>query len=312
MRFTIVGAGGLGGLLGALLSRAGNEVSFVARGESKKVLIRQGIEVASPMGRFSVGPLRASEDPADLGAAEVVIVAVKAWQVPEVAPSLNPLLGPGTVVIPLQNGVEAADQLQRALRPGSVLGGVCHVLSWIEKPGQVVHQGSPPLVTLGELGERTGRRLEQLAEVFQAAQIKTVLSSNIRGDLWEKLLFVEAVGSVGAVTRVSADVFRAIPQSRSMLMAAMREVQAVAGDLGVQMRADAVDHALARVDRLPAGATTSMQRDIMEGRPSELEDQTGAVVRLGAKGRSSVPVHEFMLAALLPQERRARLPRAAA
>ncbi len=306
MKVTIVGAGGVGGLIGALLSRAGSEVSFVARGESRKILTEQGLEISSPLGQFSVGPFKASEDPAMLAPSDVVFVAVKAWQIPEVAASLKPLVGPGTLVIPLQNGVEAADQLQSALGNGPVVGGIFHVLSWLEKPGHVVHQGSVPMVTLGELQGGAGSRLERAAKLVRAAGMKVVLSSNIRGDLWEKLLFVEPVGSVGAVTRGSADVFRSTPESRSLLITAMREVQTVAGDLGVAVRADAVDHALARVDRLPTGATTSMQRDIMEGRPSELEDQTGAVVRLGAKAGSAVPAHEFLLAALLPQERRAR------
>ena len=312
MRFTIVGAGGLGGLLGALLSRSGNDVSFVARGETKEVLTRRGIELSSPLGQFSVGPFKASEDPAALGPAEVIIVAVKAWQVPEVAARLKPLVASDTLVIPLQNGVEAADQLQSALGPGPVVGGVCHVFSWIEKPGHVVHKGIPPQVTVGELEGGVGKRLERVAEVLQAAQIKPVLSRNIRGDLWEKLLFVEPVGSVGAVTRVSVDIFRSMPESRAMLTAAMQEIQTVAGDLAIQMRPDALDQSLARVDRLPPGSTTSMHRDIVEGRPSELEDQTGAVVRLGTKAGSSVPVHQLLLAALLPQERSARLrsPRA--
>src|SRR5262244_1361703 len=271
MRFTIVGAGGLGGLLGALLARAGHEVSFVARGETREVLARRGIELSSPLGQFSAGPFRASDDPAALGPTEVVIVALKAWQVPEMAARLKPLIGADTVVIPLQNGVEAADQLQSALGREPVVGGVCHVFSWIEKPGHVVHKGIPPRVTVGELEGGVGKRLERVADALQPAQIKPVLSPNIRGDLWEKLLFVEPVGSVGAVTRVSVDVFRTLPESRAMLTAAMQEVEAVAADLGVQMQADALDQALARVDRLPAGSTTSMHRDIVEGRPSELE-----------------------------------------
>lgn len=306
MRFTIVGAGGLGGLLGALLSRSGNDVSFVARGETKEILTRRGVELSSRLGQFSVGPFRASEDPEALGPTDVVIVAVKAWQVSGVAARLKPLVGSDTVVIPLQNGVEAGDQLQSALGRGPVVGGVCHVFSWVEEPGHVVHKGIPPQVTVGELEGGVGKRLERVAEALQPAQIKAVLSPNIRGDLWEKLLFVEPVGSVGAVTRVSVDVFRSVPESRAMLTAAMHEIHTVAGDLAVQMRPDAVEQALARVDRLPAGSTTSMHRDVVEGRPSELEDQTGAVVRLGTKAGSSVPIHQLLLASLLPRERRAR------
>jgi len=306
MRVAVVGSGGVGGLFAGLLARAGIEVALVARGQSLQTIQTEGLHVTSPLGDFTIRPVAASADPAALGRADVVLVSVKAWQVSEVAPKLLPLLKPDSVVIPVQNGVEAADQLQAVLPKGSVAGGICHVQSWIDKPGHVIHVGIPPLLTLGELSGKVSPRLEAIAEAFKRAGITMALSSSIRADLWEKLLFVEPLGSIGAVTRVPVDIFRSVPESRAMLVEAMQEVSRVAAALGIQVRADAVDRSMKRVDSLPAGSIASMHRDIAEGRPSELEQQTGAIVRFATQTRTSASLHSWLRAALLPQELQAR------
>jgi 2-dehydropantoate 2-reductase len=306
MKIAVIGAGGVGGLLGGLLARAGNEVAFLARGQSLQALKQEGLRVDSPLGSFSIGPVVASSDPAELGRADVVVVAVKAWQVSGIAAGLQPLLKQDSTVIPTQNGVEAADQLQAALPGRAVVGGVCHVIAWLAQPAHVVHQGIPPQLTLGELSGGVSPRLEKIAQEFKRAGMTMFLSPNIQSDLWEKLLFVEPLGSVGAVTRVSADVFRSVPESRAMVVEAMREIQRVSTALGIQLRADPVERSMARLDSLPVGSTASMHRDIVEGRLSELEEQTGAVVRFGRKANAPAPVHEWLRSALLPQELQAR------
>ncbi len=306
MKVAVVGSGGVGGLLAGLLARAGIEVALLARGQTLQVLRTEGLHVTSPLGDFTIRPVVASADPSALGRADIVVVAVKAWQVSEVAPQLLPLLKPDTVVIPVQNGVEAADQLQAVLPAGSVVGGICHVQAWIDKPGHVTHVGIPPLLTLGELSGKVSPRLENIAEAFKRAGMTMVLSSSIRADLWEKLLFVEPLGSVGAVTRVPVDVLRSVPESRAMLVEAMQEVSRVAASLGIQVPGEAVDRSMKRVDSLRAGSIASMHRDIAEGRPSELEQQTGAVVRFAKETRTAAPLHAYLRSALLPQELQAR------
>jgi 2-dehydropantoate 2-reductase len=306
MKITIVGPGAVGGLLGALLARKGEEVSFVARGEALRAIQERGLQIKGPDGDFDTGALRAEESPASLGQSDLVLVAVKSWQVEKLAPSLRPLVGPTTVIAPMQNGVEAADHLRESLGSGPVVGGVCHVISVLEGPARVAYRGLPPQVTLGELGGAISPRLQKIAAVLQNAGMVARLSENIRGDLWEKLLFVEPLGSIGAVTRVSVDVFRSLPESRELLTSAMREVENVAGNVGIRLRSDAVERAIKRIDVLPVGATASMHRDLIAGRPSELREQTGAVVRIGKRSGAKLPVHEFLWAALLPQERQAR------
>ncbi|HEY2516109.1 MAG TPA: 2-dehydropantoate 2-reductase [Polyangiaceae bacterium] len=305
MRVVVIGAGAVGGVIGGLLARAGHTVAFVARGEARAAIRARGLSIATPSGAFTTGPLAAEEEPSALGRFDLVVVAVKAWQVAAMAPSLAPLLGEQAMVMTVQNGVEAAGRLAAALGEQAVVGSICHVLATREGPAAMRYASAPPLLTLGERSGGTSERLERLAEALRAAGMTAVVSPEIAVVLWTKLLFVEPLGSVGAVTRATADVLRAIPETRALLVQAMREVQAVAAGVGVSVPDANLEQALARVDGLPAGATASMHRDLLEGRPSELEDQTGAVVRIGKKTGVPRPVHDFLYASLLPQARAA-------
>src|SRR5512142_2679425 len=175
MRIAIVGAGGVGGLLAGLLARAGEEVLLVARGAHLEAIRARGLRVDSPLGRFTVRLSAVSEDPAALGQAEAVLLAVKSWQVEEVAPRLAPLLAPGAAVVPLQNGVEASDRLAAALPAEAVAGGVINVISWLDGPGAVKHAGVTPRIAMGERGPRAARdsvRLATLARALEAAGLE--------------------------------------------------------------------------------------------------------------------------------------------
>jgi 2-dehydropantoate 2-reductase len=305
MRIVVVGAGGVGGLFGGLLHRSGEEVAFVARGGQLAALRGGGLEVRSTLGTFEVRA-PAAEDPAALGKADAVVVAVKAWQVEEVAPKLRPLLGPRTVVVPMENGVEAVGTLAAALGEGRVAGGLTHVFAWIEAPGVVRHVGPAPRVTLGETRGGGSERLDRLAAALRKAGMEAAVIPDIEVALWEKFLFIDPLGSVGAAARSPVGAVRETSETRVLLVAAMREVAAVAKARGVALPADAVDRTLSRFDSLPVDGTASMHRDIVAGKPSELFEQTGAVVRLGAKAGVPTPVHDLLFACLLPQETQAR------
>jgi 2-dehydropantoate 2-reductase len=306
MRVVVVGAGGVGGLIGGLLARGGTQVAFVARGEHLAAMRAGGLRVDSPRASFTVTPVQASEDPAELGKADVVLVAVKGWQVREVAPRLLPLFGDGTFAVPLENGVEAASDLARVLGEERVAGGLCHMLSWVEAPGRIRHVGQILRVTVGERRGGSSPRVEALAAALRAAEVDVVVSENVDAATWEKFLFIEPFGAVGAVTRAPIGVTRAVPETRQLLVAAMNEIASLARARGVEIAADAVARALELVDKLQADGTASMQRDIVAARPSELFDQTGAVVRLGKEAALPVPIHACLYAALLPQEQAAR------
>ena len=237
---------------------------------------------------------------------DVVLVAVKAWQVPEAAAALRPLLGPGTVVIPLENGVEAPDQLASIVGREHVAGGLCHLVAFQLGPGHLRHAGLEPDVAFGELDGRESPRLEHLKRAFDRAGVKAGLAPDIRVAMWEKFLFIASLSGLGAVTRAPAGVVRALPGTRGLLESAMVEIVAVARANGVFLPDDAAARTMAFIDALPEEATASMQRDILAGRPSELEAQNGAVVRLGRETGVETPVNGFIYRALLPQELRAR------
>ena len=307
MRIAVFGTGAVGAYFGGRLAEAGEDVAFVARGDNLRAIRERGLRVSSVAGDFLIRPARASDDPAELGPADVVLVAVKAWQVAEAAEAMRPLLGPDTYVVPLLNGVEAPDQLAAALGPERVVGGICRIVAWIEAPGHIRHAGVPPWIGFGELAGGVSERLERLAAAFGRARGLIVEPlANVRAELWKKLMFIAAVCGVGAVTRAPIGVVRSRPETRRLLERAVEEVRAVAAGCGVPLPASAVTETLAFMDSLPEDTTASMQRDIIAGRPSELEAQSGAVARLARRASVEAPVHDFIWRSLLPQERRAR------
>jgi 2-dehydropantoate 2-reductase len=308
MRIVVVGAGGVGGLLAGLLARAGSDVALVARGAHGEAIRAHGLHLDSPLGRFTA-PLPVTEDPATLGPADAVLVAVKAWQVAGIAPALAPLVAAGGVAVPLQNGVEAAGRLAAALGEARVAGGLIAVLSWIEGPGAVKHAGGPPRVKLGERGPRAGTaspRLEGLAAALRAAGAEVEVVADVERAAWEKYLLIEPWGTVSAAARAPMGVVRSSPETRALLVALQEELARVGRARGVALPADVVARTMAYLDGVPHEATASMQRDLGAGRPSELADQTGAVIRLAREVGVPVPLHEALYAALLPQERAAR------
>jgi 2-dehydropantoate 2-reductase len=313
VRIAVVGAGAVGGYFGGRLAEAGHDVGFVARGATLAALRTGGLRIDSIGGDLHLPRVDATDDPATIGAVDAVIVTVKAWQVREAAPSLRPLLGPDTCVLPLQNGVEAADELADALGAARVLGGLCKILSEAVAPAHIRHSGVEPRVEIGERDGRRTPRAQALAQALDGARAVTaVVVDDIEAALWEKFLFIASFGGVGAVCRQGAGDLRAVAETHALLRAAMQEITDLAAARGVRLPAGVVERNLQFVESLPPHAMASMARDIAAGRPSELEQQPGAVVRLAARAGVAAPVHGFLYAALLPSERRARAPRATA
>ena len=308
MRIAIFGAGGVGGYFGGRLAQAGNDVTFLARGEHLRAMRERGLVVESTAGDFVVDPVRAVERPEEAGPADVVLVCVKAWQVPEAGAALGPLLGPQTFVVPLENGVEAADRLAAAVGTERVVGGLCRIVSYVAAPGRIRHAGYGPSIEVGELdGSGASPRIVALRDACaNAVGLELIVSPDIHAALWRKFLFISPLSGMGALAGGPLGEWRHDPLWRPMLRAAMDEVARLAAARGVALPFDAVERALAAVDALPPESTASMQRDVLAGRPSELEDQAGAVVRLAGASSLAVPVHEEIYRRLLPLERRAR------
>lgn len=292
MKIGIVGAGGVGGYFGARLAAAGEDVAFVARGKHLAAIAADGLVVHSPAGELQL-PVRATDDPARLGVADYVLVCVKTWQLPEVIESIRPLVGPETAIVTVQNGVEAPDQVARVHGQDAVLPGAAEVIAYVESPGVIRHLGNGKL-NVGEWGGGTTPRVEWLRDAFAGAGLQATVPDDIWVALWTKFLSVVPTGGLGTATGAGYGVLRTQPATRQLLTEATAEIRDLARARGVQLAADVVDRTLDWIDQLPADGTTSLQRDLIAGRPSELDAWTGAVVRLGRESRVPTPINTLL------------------
>lgn len=306
MKIAVIGAGAVGGYFGGRLAFGGSDVVFLVRGKTLEALRTGPLRVQSIGGNFEVD-VRATDDPAEVGDVEAVMVAVKTWQVPDAAGAIQKMPSGRSVVVPLQNGMDAHAQLATILGPGRVAGGLCRIVAQVNGPGQINHYWAEPSLAFGELEPLANAdALVRLRRAFIAARVRCEIPRNIAVAMWEKFLFIAPWGSLGAVTQLPIGPLREAPESRARLVQALHEVDAIARAEGSDLGGDSVSKTLATLDALPADTTSSMQRDIMAGRPSELEAQTGAVVRFGRKLGVPTPVHDAIYAELLPLEQRAR------
>jgi 2-dehydropantoate 2-reductase len=302
-KMVVFGAGGVGGYIAAMLARSGHWVALITRGQQLRAIKRTGLRIESSNGTFEARPSIVSDKPEEIGAVDGVILAVKTWQVADAALSLRPMLGPGTRVLALQNGVEVFQELETILGTGYALMGVCWVLSHAVEPGRIVHIGLDPALVVGEReGGCLSPNAAMLAEALAKSGFQVHTSADIERSVWEKWVFVSAVSGVGAVARGTFGEIRLWPATRELTRALMNEVAAVATSRGIKLSEDVVDRNMALVDAMPANGTASMQRDILAGRPSELETLVGAIIRFGVCGGIPTPVARFIYGCLSLQE----------
>ena len=306
MRIAIFGAGGIGGYLGGRLSQAGEEVVLIARGEHLAAIREHGLRVDSIKGDFVATPALATDNPSEAGIVDAVILGVKTWQVIGAAKAMRPMIGPNTFVVPMQNGVEAPVQLASVLGEKAVVIGLGGLISYIVGPGHILHAGSEPFVSFGESDDSHSDRTQRLLEAFLNAGVTANIPDNVYAARWGKLAFMAANSGVGAITRVPVGQWGSMAGSWEMAQQVVKEVLAVAHAKGINIPVDALPATIARLESSPPSGTSSMQRDLMEGRPSELEVQNGGVVRLGLEAGVPTPVNSFIYDSLLPQEMKAR------
>lgn len=307
MKILIFGAGGIGGYFGGRLVQAGADVTLIARGRHLVTLQENGLKLESAAGDVHIPSVQATDKPADVGPVDVVLMCVKMDQLADALDTLKPVLNPSTLIVPLQNGVDAPRMIVDRWGREHAGVGLCAIISYVTAPGVIRHETGQPMIRLGEIDNRGTERIYQLHKVLDGAPgMGGEIPTDVWVSLWRKFILFAAAAGMGALTRVPVDVFRSVPETRVMLHAMMRETTAVGQAHGIRLSAEDTARALKFVDRLAAGGTTSMQRDVMAGRPSELHFQSGAVVRLGQEVGVPTPTHEFVYHALLPQEREAR------
>jgi len=309
-RVVVVGAGAVGGFFGGLLARAGEDVSFVARGATLEALRDQGLTVRSrEVGEFVVRP-SATDDPASLGRADLVLFCVKTYDFDEAVELVRPLVGAGTSVLPLQNGVDAAERLGRSLGREDVLVGVTYVRAYRSAPSVVEHDANRQII-VGEPGGGVSQRAEEVVDLLRGADIAAESHANVQVPMWVKFVGICGV-ALTAVTRLPFGPLLASSESRALLVDAMQEVAAVGRAQGVAIPEDAVDRLMGLLPNYPPTARSSMADDLEAGRRLELESLTGTVVRLGRESGVPTPVNRVMYAALKSYaDGQPRMPRVA-
>lgn len=294
MRIAVFGTGGVGGYFGGRLAHVGEDVTFIARGEHLRAIQTAGLKVDSLNDDFVIFPAKATNDPREVGEVDLVIVGVKAWQVPEAAREMKPLVSSTTTVLPLQNGVDAVPQLASELGAERVVGGLCRIVSFVVAPGHIRHAGYKPSIVIGELDNRRTDRIMRIEQLFNRAGLETTIAPDIQVALWMKFLFIASFSGVGAIANAPAGVLRTDPNWRDQMLNAMQEIYTLAHARGIKLPPNAIEMVMVGVNALPDDATSSMQRDIAAGKPSELESQNGAVVRMAREAGVEVPTHEFI------------------
>lgn len=297
MRIAVIGAGGVGGYFGGRLAAAGSDVTFVARGAHRDAIRAAGLRIESPLGD-AVVPVRVVGDPAEIGPVDVVIVAVKLWDTEAALARIGPLLGPGTAVMSLQNGVAKDDLLRAAAGAEHVVGGLCYIAAVIERPGVIRQTGTMQRLVVGEYGAPGSPRLDAFVAACRAAGIEAAVAPDVERALWEKFVFLVGLSGATCAIRQPVGVIRAEPRARAFLAALFGEAVAVGRARGVHLDPGYAQERLAFADTLPAAMTSSMHGDLERGNRLELPWLQGAVVDMGRAANVPTPANEFVLAAL--------------
>jgi 2-dehydropantoate 2-reductase len=300
MRIAIVGAGGVGAGFGAALAKAGADVTFIARGAHLAAMKSEGLKVLSPRGDIQLVPTQATDNPAEVGPVDVVLFCVKLWDVESAGERIKPMVGPDTAVIPLQNGVDAAERLIPILGANAVMGGVAQISAAITGPALIQQVGTFMRMIFGELDGKRSVRGEELLALCLKAGFDATLSESILTDLWMKFILLASNASIVALARQPIGKLRDDPDIRPVFIAAAQEVMAVGRANGVALPANAIETMLALTDHLPPPQKPSMALDLERGNRLELPWLSGKVVELGKKLGVPTPTHSLMYAMLKP------------
>ena len=305
MKIAIIGTGGVGGYFGGKLAKAGYDVTFLARGEHLKAIQQNGLTVKSIKGDFKVDSVKATDRIDTIGLVDLLILGVKAWQVKDISYVLKTIIHKDTVVLPLQNGVLAVDELKESIKKENIIGGLCRIISKIDSPGVINHFGIEPTIVFGELDNSKTERLYKIKTVFDSAGIKAVISDDIIADLWKKFIAI-CVSGLLAVTKTTYGELRDLKETRQLMIELLSEIYNLSQKIGVKIESDFLDKTVSFIDSFPYDSTSSLARDVWEGKPSEIEYQNGTVVKLALKYGIDIPVNRFVYNCILPMDLKAR------
>jgi 2-dehydropantoate 2-reductase len=300
MRIAVIGAGGVGGAFGTALAKAGADVTFVARGAHLKAMREHGLRVEGGRGETLVRPAQATDDPASIGPVDFVLFCVKLWDVESAGEHIKPLVGPNTAVIPLQNGIDAADRLIPILDAQAVMGGVAQISATIAEPGVIRQVGSFMRLVFGELEGGHSARGDAFLKICQKAGFDATHSDRILTDLWMKFILLASNAAMTAATRTPLGILRDDPDINPLFARAYAEVAAVGRAKGITIPEDAVERTVGFNRNAPPTMMASMAHDLIRGNRIELPWLSGKVVSLGRELGVPTPVHEVLHAVLKP------------
>jgi 2-dehydropantoate 2-reductase len=304
MRFAILGSGAVGGYFGAKLAKAGQDVTFIARGAHLEAIRHRGLEVRSAkLGDFTVRAA-AESDTTRVGPVDVAMVSVKAYDNATALPMLTPMIGPQTTVLTLQNGVDSVDECAAIAGPGHVLGGTTYVATALEGPGLIVQTGVHRSIIFGEVfgTSRISPRVQAIADVLASADIHTTPVADARVPIWDKYVYLAAFSGFTGASRLAIGHIWKYPHVQEMFYACSREIAAIAKAEGVTISANRFETLKEYMTNLPPSTRSSLLIDLEQGKRIEVEALQGAAVRRAAKHGVPVPIVSTLYALLKPWE----------
>jgi len=306
MKIAIMGTGGVGGYYGGLLAKQGHEVTFIARGTHLQAIQKNGLQIKSIHGDFNIVPATAVANPAEVGVVDFALVCVKTYDTESVAQTMTPLVGAHTTVLSLQNGIDAAERIGEVVGMEHVLGGVTQISSAIESPGVIKQVSQFRRIVFGELDGSISARTQSIEKALKETGITVEITQDIHKALWTKLVFISAASGLGALTRQPMGEYRSVPETRTIIISLMKEVEAVARAQGIALDADVVQKSLEFMDNAAPHIKASMQLDVETSHRTEIEAMIGVIGRKGRELGLPTPIADFIYAALLPIDLKAR------
>jgi 2-dehydropantoate 2-reductase len=300
MRVGVMAAGAVGGYFGGRMAAAGHDVAFIARGAHRDAIRRDGLKIESTLGDLHLKDVNVTDDPTQVGPVDLVLFAVKLWDTETAAQQTRPLIGPGTRVITLQNGVDSVERLTPILGDASTIGGSTYVVTTIAKPGVIRHTGTAAKIYCGRLDQRQDAVLAGYVEQMKAAGIDVTLSDQMLLDTWKKFVVLSGTSGSTASTRQPLGVIRDDAHMRAFLFRLMHETMAVGRAAGAEFPPDFPAELERLVAAFPPTMKASLANDLEAGRRLELDWLAGKVAALGPKYGIPTPTQEAVYAILKP------------
>lgn len=302
MKIAVMGSGGVGGYLGGKLAAGGGDVTFIARGSHLEALRRDGLRIRGA-DELHVADVDATDAPAQIGVVDAVLFCVKLYDTSAAAKAIAPIVGPDTIVLTLQNGIESMRDVGSVVGKGAMLGGAAYFPANISAPGEITFYGrigAHPHIVFGEPGGGASERVEALLAVCRKAGIEAEGCTDTDRMLWEKFLLVAANSAVTSVTRCTVGAVRSDPDLHWLQREAIVEAERVGRAAGIAFDDDMAEQVMAALDANAPGSKSSQLVDLENGRRLELDGLSGAIVRLGKELGVPTPVHATVYAALKP------------